>query len=368
MPTGLLMGTIALIAVVLGVGIAYRNQAHPPWAFDPLALVHFVFTYLGNALSMGPSQLQALLAPLIGMAMLAIGGLSIRRLWSEERLNNALLWIILFFFAPFNALMTGIGRLSTRPHEATVSRYQSVAAISLIATIALMLAALPRTSISRGVALLRGAAVATLLIAAIVLATNRDFVKQFIDSNETKVLTEIALRQSLESKEHLKGATQGPQELSALAPILRAASHVPFNTNTRCESLLGRRLAEMAGEPAGSMEAISTYAIFPDRGKAVELIGWAERDGASAECIVVIDGRRTAIGAGASMFLRPDTERDKGQPLGRVGWKAVATLPEVMPVCAIALFRGEGEAVPLANCQESIRDEPIGLQGNPGKP
>jgi hypothetical protein len=205
------------------------------------------------------------------------------------------------------------------------------------------------------------------------LVTNRggpaNYVWQYRDRAELKVLTEIALRQSLESEIYLKRAmTHHPQKVSAWAPILRAASHVPFNINTRCESLLGRRVAETAGEPAGSIEEISTYAIFPDRGKAVELTGWAEHDGAGAECIVVIDGSRTAIGAGASMLLRPDVERDKGRPLGRVGWKAVATLPEVMPLCALALFRGETKAVPLANCQESIPGVPIGLQGKTGKP
>ena len=60
---------------------------------------------------------------------------SIWRLAAERRVTDTLLWVILFFFAPFNALMTGIGRLGYGVKIAATSRYQSVTAITLIATI-----------------------------------------------------------------------------------------------------------------------------------------------------------------------------------------------------------------------------------------
>jgi hypothetical protein len=37
--------------------------------------------------------------------------------------------------------------------------------------------------------------------------------------------------------------------------------------------------------------------------------------------------------------------------LGLVGWKGVAAVPASAPVCASALFPGESELVPLADCQ-----------------
>ena len=194
MPTALLVGMIAFIAIVLGLGIAYRQQSHGPYVLDLLALAHFVLTYIGNALAIGSSWLQALLAPLIGAVILAIGGLSIGKLWADNRLKETAVWIILFFYAPFNALMTGIGRLNRDAQIATASRYQSVAAITLIAAIALLLAALPKPSGARQVAVLRGAAFALLFVTAVVLLTNRAYVKQYTGRNENKVLAEIAFR------------------------------------------------------------------------------------------------------------------------------------------------------------------------------
>ena len=52
-------------------------------------------------------------------------------------------------FCPFNGLMTAIGRLGLGSETASSSRYQSVTAISLIAAITLVLAALPNGRVSR---------------------------------------------------------------------------------------------------------------------------------------------------------------------------------------------------------------------------
>ena len=77
----------------------------------------------------------------------------------------------------------------------------------------------------------------------------------------------------------------------------------------------------------------------------------AERDGVTAECIVLVDGTGTAIGAGALVARRPDVEQEAARSLGLVGWKGVASVPASSPVCALALFPGESEPVPLAGCQ-----------------
>jgi hypothetical protein len=54
------------------------------------------------------------------------------------------------------------------------------------------------------------------------------------------------------------------------------------------------------------------------------------------------------------MLMRPDIAHE----LGRVGWRAVATLPAAMPVCALALFPGDDQELPLANCQSSLAKTP----------
>jgi hypothetical protein len=157
----LLLGTAALAVLVLALGVAYRNapQAKPDFAFDLPSLVEFVLIYLGNALTTGPLRLVA------GLVILAAGAASIWRLATERRIKETLLWVILFFFAPFNALMTGIGRLGYGVKIAATSRYQSVTAITLIATIVLVLAALPTGAVSRRAARLRNIAFGALLSA-----------------------------------------------------------------------------------------------------------------------------------------------------------------------------------------------------------
>ena len=157
----LLLGTAALAVLVLALGVAYRNapQARPDFAFDLPSLVEFVLIYLGNALTTGPLRLVA------DLVILAAGAASIWRLATERRIKETLLWVILFFFAPFNALMTGIGQLGYGVKIAATSRYQSVTAITLIATIVLVLAALPTGAVSRRAARLRNIAFGALLSA-----------------------------------------------------------------------------------------------------------------------------------------------------------------------------------------------------------
>ena len=82
-----------------------------------------------------------------------------------------------------------------------------------------------------------------------------------------------------------------------------------------------------APPPQGSLEVVLTYAMSQGAGRAMELSGWSERDGEPAECVVILDGNRMVIGAGASIVRRTDLERATGHSLGLVGWKAVADPP-----------------------------------------
>jgi hypothetical protein len=86
-------------------------------------------------------------------------------------------------------------------------------------------------------------------------------------------------------------------------------------------------------------------------GRALELSGWAEWQGAAAECIILADASGTAIGAGAPVRRRPDIEEAMAGPRGLVGWSGVAAMPTSSRLCAFALFPGESEPVPLGDCQ-----------------
>ena len=200
-----LLGTAMIALLVLGLGAAFRNapRAKPDFAFDIIGLVEFVLIYLGNALTTGPMRLVA------GLVILGAGIASIWRLAAERRIKDTLLWVILFFFAPFNALMTGIGRLGYGVKIAATSRYQSVTAITLIAMIVLVLAALPKTASSRREIVLRNVAFGALLACAAIIAIDRSYVANYTARNERKVVAEIAMRQGIEGSQHLKAVDTG---------------------------------------------------------------------------------------------------------------------------------------------------------------
>ena len=348
-----LLGTAMAALLVLGLGAAFRNapKAKPDFAFDIIGLVEFVLIYLGNAFTTGPLRLVA------GLVILGAGIASIWRLAAERRIKETLLWVILFFFAPFNALMTGIGRLGYGVKIAATSRYQSVTAITLIAMIVLVLAALPKTASSRREILLRNVAFGALLACAAVIAIDRSYVANYTARNERKVVAEIAMRQGIEGNQHLKAVTPAFGQLDRALPVLRAAKHAPFHWRSRCEGMLGQTIAEPAGPAVGRIETSSSYKVSHGDGRALELSGFAERNGVTAECIVLVDGTRTAIGAGHPSSNVPMWNRRRAGrflPAGRASRQS----PKAMPVCALALFPGENELAPLDGCQtvgESLR-------------
>jgi hypothetical protein len=352
--TPLLIGTIAAIVLVLGLGLAHRNQppGHPEFQFDVLGLAEFVLVYLGNALTTGPLRVVA------GLFILTAGALAIRSLGHQGRLKETLLFAVLFLFAPFNALMTGIGRLGYGVKIAATSRYQSVTAITVIATITLILAALPQDPGSRRARILRNATFVVLICCAVVIALDRSYVENYAARNERKVIAEIALRQGIEGDNHLKAATPSRRQFERVLPVLRAVRHAPFHWRSRCEKLLGQSIpdAGVPGPAVGRIETLSVYKKADDSGRAMALSGFAERKGTAAECIVVVDGSGTVIGAGASVSERSDLERNEGRSLGRIGWQAVATLPPTTTVCALALFPGDAKPRPLADCKHVAAD------------
>jgi hypothetical protein len=232
--------------------------------------------------------------------------------------------------------MTGIGRLGYGVKIAATSRYQSVTAITLIAMIVLVLASLPRTALSRREIVWRNVAFGALLVCAAILAIDRSYVGNYTARNERKVVAEIAMRQGIEGSQHLKAVTPAFGQLDRALPVLRAARHAPFHWRSRCENMLGKTISAPPGPAVGRIEKFSVYKVVHGGDRALELSGFAERNGVMPECIVLIDGTRTAIGAGAPVVS---------------GWKGVASVPKTMPVCALALFPDEDALLSLDGCQ-----------------
>ena len=355
-----LIGIAAVLVTVLALGLIYREQPeqHPTLAFDLIGLIRFVLVYLGNSVSEGP------LRTLAGLAILVIGVVSIAHLAIQGRAKDVLLWIILFMFAPFNALMTGIGRLGFGLEFAASSRYQSVTALSLIATIALALFALPNVEMwHRRIWIGRGLALGVLLLSGGVLASNLASLSKYTARNERKVIAEIALRQGIQVNHHLEASTRAIPQLDLLIPALRASGHVPFHRGSECEAMIGQHIAHAASaKPVGAIETISMYERSDGAGSALEISGWAERDGSAAKCVVIIDGNNTVIGSGSSILRRRETGGVKGRSLEANGWQAVATLPRSMPICALALFSDSGQWALHSNHQASVEMLPLSCQ------
>jgi hypothetical protein len=288
-----------------------------------------------------------------GLVIVGAGIASIWRLAAERRITETLLWVILFFFAPFNALMTGIGRLGYGVKIAATSRYQSVTAITLIATIVLVLAALPTGAVSRRAARLQAIVFGALLVCAVLIALDRSYVANYTARNERKVVAEIAMRQGIEGNQHLKAVTPALAQLKRSIPTLRAARHAPFHWQSRCEERLGQHLAAPVGPAAGRIETISAYKMSRGGGRALELSGWAERDGVAAECILLADSAGTAIGAGALVMRRPDVEQAAARSLGLVGWKGVASVPASSPCAPTPSFRAKASPYRLPIAKRS---------------
>ena len=350
-PWPALVGVGVVILVVIAVWMIYRPhpRGHPPLDFDPIGLAAFVVIYLGSALAEG------YVIPLTGLAIIVCGALAIRHLIAEGRGRDILLWVTLFLFAPFNALMTGIGRLGFGIQAAASSRYQSVAAISLIATIALVLAALPKQSNSQRVTYIRVAVFIAMAAMAVFFVANGKSTKFYANRLEKKPVAEIALRMDIAGNQHLAAATPVVGRIHQLVPTLRATRHVPFNADTRCEEFIGQHLPSASGASAGAIESMATYTVAYETRSAIELSGWAIKAGIPAECIAIVDGDGLVIGAGITATMRPDPLTQRPQ---RIGWQAVANDPQRMPVCALALFPGNPMWNALANCQGTRAELP----------
>jgi len=214
----------------------------------------------------GPLRLVA------GLVIVGAGIASIWRLAAERRVTDTLLWVILFFFAPFNALMTGIGRLGYGVKIAATSRYQSVTAITLIATIVLVLAALPTGAVSRRAARLQAIAFGALLVCAVLIAIDRSYVANYAARNERKVVAETAMRQGIEGNQHLKTVTPAFGQLDRALPVLRAAKHAPFHWRSRCEGMLGQTIAAPAGPAVGRIKSSSSYKVSHGDGRALDFL------------------------------------------------------------------------------------------------
>ncbi len=343
-PWPALVGVAAFILVVLAAWLIHRPhpQGHPPLDFDPIGLAGFVLIYLGSALSEGYA------APFVGLAICAVAVFAIRRLLAEKR--DILLWITLLLFAPFNALMTGIGRLGFGMKAAFSSRYQSVTVLSLIALMALVLAALPRDN-TRGSVRVRFIGLAVLVAAAVFFVTNNKTIKMYATRLEGKPVAELAMRLDVAGDRHIQAATKSINQFHAVLPALRATHHVPFNTRSRCEKMLGQHLVAAANIPVGAIDKLTVYTVSHETRTAIELSGSAAQAVNPAECIAIVDGTGVVIGAGISASLHPGPFRQRSR---RSGWKAVASYPRSMPVCAIALFPNGDAWFPLSNCQTVI--------------
>jgi len=224
----------------------------------------------------------------------------------------------------------------------------NVATISLLATIVLVLTALPKQDASRRAARIKAATLVALVAMGVFLVTNVKTTKFYAKRIETKPVAEIAMRQNIAGDQHLAAGTSAIAQIYPSLSALRAARHVPFDAQSHCEDFIGQVLAPTSGDPAGAIESMTAYTVSHETRTAIELSGWAIQAGKPAECLAVVDGNGVVIGAGVSVSKRLDSLTPRSL---RIGWEAVASYPQRMPVCLFALFPGTTVWVPLSNCQ-----------------
>jgi hypothetical protein len=352
-PWPVLAAVIAIVVTAVSIWLAFlpHPKGHPPLDFDPIGLAGFVIVYLGSPLAEGYA------IPVAGLVIVICGALAIRYLIAQGRGSDIFLWVTLALFAPFNALMTGIGRLGFGIQAAASGRYQSVTAVSLMATVALVLAALPKQGSSRHAARVRAAALICMAAMGLFLVVNSKSIKFYADRLEDKPVAEIAWRQNLAGDWHLAAATPVVRRVQGLFPALRATRHVPFNRQTRCEALLTQRPDYPASQPVGSIEHSTIYDVSSEPREAVELRGWVPRSESPPECIVIVDSEGTAIGAGA-LGSRPPV--GKPQDDSKVAWRAVALYPARLPICALALVSTTSALEPIGSCLASLGHTELG--------
>jgi hypothetical protein len=184
---------------------------------------------------------------------------------------------------------------------------------------------------------------------AIFFVINSKSIKPYAKRLEQKPVAEIALRLDLAGDQHLKAATKAMGQMRRVLPVLRAARHVPYNTPSRCEDVIGQHLLAVSAAPAGAIESMATYRVSQETRTAIELSGWAVQAGEPVECIAVVDGDGVVIGAGVAVTMRNDPATQRSL---RIGWTAVAGEPGRWPVCAFALFPGSSTWLPLRDCQD----------------
>jgi hypothetical protein len=96
------------------------------------------------------------------------------------------------------------------------------------------------------------------------------------------------MRHGIEGNQHLKAVTPFGQVDRAIPVPRRPACSLPLALALRRDARTeDRRTSRSAGRTDRDDE---TYKVFHGDGRALKLWGFAERNGATAECIVVVDG------------------------------------------------------------------------------
>jgi hypothetical protein len=113
-----------------------------------------------------------------------------------------------------------------------------VTAITVIATITLILDALPQRPVSRRARILRNATFVVPIGCAVVIALDRSYTQNYVARNERKVIAEIALRQGIEGR-------QSTQDCNAIATAIRTRAS-RASRRTVCAVPLALSLREAA--------------------------------------------------------------------------------------------------------------------------
>ena len=128
---------------------------------------------------------------------------------------------------------------------------------------------------TRGSVRVRFIGLAVLVAAAVFFVTNNKTIKMYATHLEGKPVAELAMRLDVAGDRHIQAATKSINQFHAVLPPLRATHHVPFNTRSRCEKMLGQHLVAAANIPVGAIDKLTVYTVSHETRTAIELSGSA---------------------------------------------------------------------------------------------
>lgn len=353
------VGRRGLIALAAGCTAVYALfvltyipfARHPvPNTSDFTDLLRYVAIYLGSLFSSDLTLARTVgLVGLVASAVLAWAVLVSGMVRPFRR--ELAPWLLIQLYGLGNGVMTAVSRSGFGEHQATASRYASLAAlfwIGLVTPLA-VLAWRFRPAGRRGRVILAATSAALgLSLGAGMSERGDELLERFVKRGERQRVAALALALGIRDDDILSRAvTPAPAQVWAVTDFLRAARQVPFDREPRWradEQVAAARLAPRQHEAVrGELDRV---VVLP--GGYVRLGGWAFAPDATVDEVLVLDQSATVRGEIFTEIRRPELARRVRPEALTAGWEGYARAdPAQGELRAYVRLAGDATLYPL---------------------